>query len=340
MSAIDSPRESCSSSPRRTIGVPPSSATPTSKEIRVRVEGLSKTSAMLRPASASAPAPLARPGFQLGGAVEQLAELERAQLFAGEEISLQAADTRAVRVHRHQLEPLPRARLPARPGAAHLALAAAADQGAQRDPHPGQPRPQRRVRGDAGGLASGTWRCCRSARRASPSRSPGQRRRGPPGAHLAQLAGAVRRLAAALNPDLIASGEGGSNLTLVRAAGALGGIVERRELAIHEGRPERRAMAFTRTASGVCVANLHATNDIPEARRRGRAARGRGGDRVGGRRAAALRRRPQPATGPEPGDLRRARASASASPGRRRPTRSTTSSSAASRRSSPRPLAR
>ena len=74
----------------------------------------------------------------------------------------------------------------------------------------------------------------------------------------------LRRLAAALNPDLIASGEGGSNLTLVRAAGALGGIVERREMAIHEGRPERRAMAFTRTASGVCIANLHATNDIPD----------------------------------------------------------------------------
>lgn len=76
--------------------------------------------------------------------------------------------------------------------------------------------------------------------------------------------GALRAAAARLNPDLIASGEGGSNLTLVRAAGPLGGIVERREVAIHEGRPERRAMAFTRTASGLCVANLHATNDHPE----------------------------------------------------------------------------
>jgi endonuclease/exonuclease/phosphatase family metal-dependent hydrolase len=34
-------------------------------------------------------------------------------------------------------------------------------------------------------------------------------------------------------------------------------------MAIHEGRPERRAMAFVRTASGVCIANLHATNDVP-----------------------------------------------------------------------------
>jgi endonuclease/exonuclease/phosphatase family metal-dependent hydrolase len=87
----------------------------------------------------------------------------------------------------------------------------------------------------------------------------------------------LRTLAARFNPDLIASGEGGSNLTLVR--GSLrcsstvhmtdkehrnGGIVERRELAIREGRPERRAVAFARTASGLCVANLHATNDRPE----------------------------------------------------------------------------
>lgn len=75
--------------------------------------------------------------------------------------------------------------------------------------------------------------------------------------------GALRRLAARLNPDLVASGEGGSNLILVRPDGALGEIAERREVEIHHGRPERRAMAFTRTASGVCVANLHATNDQP-----------------------------------------------------------------------------
>jgi endonuclease/exonuclease/phosphatase family metal-dependent hydrolase len=62
----------------------------------------------------------------------------------------------------------------------------------------------------------------------------------------------------------MASAEGGSNLTLVRVPGRLGGIAERREVAIHEGEPERRSMAFTRTASGVCVANLHATNDRPK----------------------------------------------------------------------------
>jgi endonuclease/exonuclease/phosphatase family metal-dependent hydrolase len=76
--------------------------------------------------------------------------------------------------------------------------------------------------------------------------------------------GALRALLARQNPDLIASGEGGSNVILVRVPGKLGGIAERREIAIHEGEPERRAMGFLRTASGVCVANLHATNDWPQ----------------------------------------------------------------------------
>ncbi|HEX6229634.1 MAG TPA: endonuclease/exonuclease/phosphatase family protein [Solirubrobacterales bacterium] len=74
--------------------------------------------------------------------------------------------------------------------------------------------------------------------------------------------GALRGLAARLNPDLIASAEGGSNLTLVRP-GSLGEIAERREIAIHTSWPERRAMAFTRTGSGLCVANLHATHNRP-----------------------------------------------------------------------------
>lgn len=76
--------------------------------------------------------------------------------------------------------------------------------------------------------------------------------------------GGLRGLLARQNPDLMASGEGGSNLILVRVPGKLGGIAERREIAIHEGEPERRAMGFVRTASGVCVANLHATNDWPD----------------------------------------------------------------------------
>jgi endonuclease/exonuclease/phosphatase family metal-dependent hydrolase len=76
--------------------------------------------------------------------------------------------------------------------------------------------------------------------------------------------GPLRTFIARRNPDLIASGEGGSNLTLVRNAFE---IIERRESAIHSGKPERRAMALTRAAAGdgseLCLANLHATNDRP-----------------------------------------------------------------------------
>jgi endonuclease/exonuclease/phosphatase family metal-dependent hydrolase len=68
----------------------------------------------------------------------------------------------------------------------------------------------------------------------------------------------LRTLAARLNPDLIASNEGGSNLTLVR-----GEILERRLLELRPGpKPERRVMAFTRARLGqdgreLCLANLH-----------------------------------------------------------------------------------
>ncbi len=72
----------------------------------------------------------------------------------------------------------------------------------------------------------------------------------------------LRSAFARLNPDLIASNEGGSNLTLIRGdAGA-----ELRELELRPSparrlrrQPERRTMAFTRLASGLCVANLHAS---------------------------------------------------------------------------------
>jgi len=95
---------------------------------------------------------------------------------------------------------------------------------------------------------------------------------------------ALRSLAARLNPDLIASAEGGSNLTLIRSAvtsvpyryitnsGRTGAIAGRRAVTIHEGRPERRAMALTRiaapgdgdTSAELCVANLHASAGRPD----------------------------------------------------------------------------
>ncbi len=70
----------------------------------------------------------------------------------------------------------------------------------------------------------------------------------------------LRALLARINPDLIASNEGGSNLTLVR-----GRIADRRELELTPGpSPERRVMAFTRASPNrfgveLCLANLHAS---------------------------------------------------------------------------------
>jgi endonuclease/exonuclease/phosphatase family metal-dependent hydrolase len=73
----------------------------------------------------------------------------------------------------------------------------------------------------------------------------------------------LRALATLLNPDLTGSNEGGSNLTLVRPA-ILGVIAERRVLVLAPGpQPERRAMAFTRTEAGLCVANLHVSAGPP-----------------------------------------------------------------------------
>jgi hypothetical protein len=77
--------------------------------------------------------------------------------------------------------------------------------------------------------------------------------------------GALQRRAADLNPDLIGSWEGGSNLTLVRGSLAgLPAIVERERVQIST-RPERRAMALTRLAGGLCIANLHANKERPAA---------------------------------------------------------------------------
>ncbi len=64
-------------------------------------------------------------------------------------------------------------------------------------------------------------------------------------------------------PDLIGSGEGGSNLILARDDA--GAISESRDIAIQERKPERRTMAFARLSSGLCVTNLHASTSPPRA---------------------------------------------------------------------------
>jgi endonuclease/exonuclease/phosphatase family metal-dependent hydrolase len=208
--------------------------------------------------------PLAPPGFQLQGAIEQLAELEGAELVADYEVLLrQAADTTAVQLtaiawnlfHGRDFPPDPslrtwRSRLlrfdernetHVQVNRDLIAEFATLLSGAQWDVALLQECPPR--------FAEPLARACGAEwHRALTSRNS---------------LGALRALLARQNPDLMASGEGGSNLTLVRVPGRLGGIAERREVTIHEGLPERRSMALTRTASGVCVANLHATNDRP-----------------------------------------------------------------------------
>lgn len=70
---------------------------------------------------------------------------------------------------------------------------------------------------------------------------------------------AVQGLIARANPDLIASWEGGSNVTLVRTPDPHeNAIANRRELTLARS-PETRRMAFSRLASGICIANLHAS---------------------------------------------------------------------------------
>ena len=91
----------------------------------------------------------------------------------------------------------------------------------------------------------------------------------------------LRSALARLNPDLIASNEGGSNVILVR--GVAGAVAERRELSLRPGPfPERRAMGFVRIAPHAereyCVANLHASagpgrRDLAEAEVRAAAER-------------------------------------------------------------------
>ncbi len=74
----------------------------------------------------------------------------------------------------------------------------------------------------------------------------------------------LQRFAAILNPDLIASWEGGSNQILVREPGR---ILEERRMILTK-RPERRTMIWARvqlpSGATVCFANLHASAGLPE----------------------------------------------------------------------------
>lgn len=75
----------------------------------------------------------------------------------------------------------------------------------------------------------------------------------------------VQSMLATLNPDLIASWEGGSNLTLVRGPARSGGLIVEREEVVLTRTPETRRVALTRLANGLCIGNLHASGDDPAA---------------------------------------------------------------------------
>ena len=131
----DSPRAIWSSPWRRISGCPPSSYTPVSNETRVRVDGLSNTSATLLPSSAredrrSALSSIARSRSRRCSAVVSSSPVRKCLANASP-----------------QLESLPRARLSARQGALHAALAPAACDRAQRDARAGEPLAVPRVHG-------------------------------------------------------------------------------------------------------------------------------------------------------------------------------------------------
>jgi endonuclease/exonuclease/phosphatase family metal-dependent hydrolase len=74
----------------------------------------------------------------------------------------------------------------------------------------------------------------------------------------------LQRFAAFINPDLIASWEGGSNQILVREPGR---VLEQRTMTLAR-RPERRTMVWARVelpdGATACFANLHASAGLPE----------------------------------------------------------------------------
>ena len=133
-----------------------------------------------RPSDARAPRrrrPRRLPAFISAALSSSLPSSNAPSSCACEEIALQACGYYGDGVHRHHLEPLPWARLPARPQPLHLALAVAADQRAQCHPHPGEPRTARRVQLDAGRSRVGRGAAAGVPAALLRRRSPGQRRR-------------------------------------------------------------------------------------------------------------------------------------------------------------------
>ena len=277
-----------------------------------------------RPAS-PAPAPSPPPGFQLERQLEQLAELERAQLFACEEVLLQAGNTKRVPkltaiawnlFHGRDFPPDPRL-LTWRSRLLRITERNATHAQVNRDLV--EEFGSVLSRGELGRrpAAGEPAALCRAA-------GAGLRRRTPPRPHLPQRPRRPARRGGAPQPrpDRLRRGR----LQPDPGAGGRRARADRGEAGADDPRGQARA-----PGDGPDPHRLGGLHRQPArldqragAGDRGRALRRAGGDRVGGRLAAPLRRRPQPAPAPE---LRRPSSSspsASAWAPRPGPTRSTT----------------
>ena len=275
MSAIDSPRVSWSSSARRTIGVAPSSATPTSKDSRVRVEGFSKIRAHRTPGERIPPVAALAASLELLGAVEQRHQVAAIELLPGQEVARgsmcgrgghRATDTRDVQLtamtwnlfHGRDWPPVPELQVRGHKG------------NFRRGPRLGSEYEQTNwdLFGEFAALIDSvawdvalfqefppSWRgrlaeaCGAEAHRALSGRNWLQ--------PITSLIGRWR-------PDLLGAWEGGSNTTFAR--GAAGPIAERRREVLTRG-PELRVLALTRLEAGPSIANLHVSTTPSSAER-------------------------------------------------------------------------
>src|SRR5262245_12346781 len=247
-----SPRASCSSPWRSTTGWPPSSYTPTSNETRVRVDGLSNTSATDRPSSARDDR---RSAFS---SIARSRSLDCSTAVSSSPVRKCLA-MRVLSWNLYHGRDFP-------PDDALFTLRSRLFRVTERDDtHVQVNRLLRRE--FSGWIADEGWDLA-MLQETPPLwfRAIGERSRSV-GVRVFTSRNVVpplQRLAANLNPDLIASWEGGSNQLFVREPGR---VLEHRKLTL-TWRPERRRMVWARVrlprGATVCVANLHASASLPE----------------------------------------------------------------------------
>ena len=247
VSRADSPRESCISAGRSTIGCPPSSTIPTSNDVRVRVEGFSNSSATVRPSSAreaagAALSARARSSSCVSSVAESSSPVRR---WRGKDGSL---------IHRRRHHP-------SRPGrvsrvSAMRVLTWNLFHGRSSRRPAGRCCASSRPRWPAG---RGTSRCCRRCRRGgwvALSEAAGADGRGVYTSRNTLLP--ARRALAMWIPDVVKSEGGGANAILVR------GRVKAHRWVELTREPERRVAHGVALEDGRWVANLHASLRPPE----------------------------------------------------------------------------